>query len=86
MASSSAGAPALKYGDIKAEATSPGEVKGLIIKFDKDNYLGQNWEILKVVSLWNCSFLGRDEGSQCFKILLTKKSLILKFHLFFLLT
>ena len=86
MASPNAGASALKYGDVNTEAISPGEVKGLIIKFYKDNFLGQNWEILKVVSLWNCSFLGRDEGSQCFKILLTKKSLILKFHLFFLLT
>ena len=30
MASPSAGAPALKYGDVNTEATSPGEVKGLI--------------------------------------------------------
>ena len=30
MASPSAGAPALKYGDVNKETTSPGEVKGLI--------------------------------------------------------
>ena len=30
MASPSAGAPALKYGDVNTEATSPGEAKGLI--------------------------------------------------------
>ena len=30
MASPSAGAPALKYGDVNTETTSPGEVKGLI--------------------------------------------------------
>ena len=28
----SAGAPALKYGDVITETTSPGEVKGLITK------------------------------------------------------
>ena len=37
LASSSAGAPALKYGDVNTETTSPGEVKGLI--FIKDPYL-----------------------------------------------
>ena len=31
LASTSAGAPALKYGDVNTETTSPGEVKGLII-------------------------------------------------------
>ena len=31
MASPSAGAPALKYGDINTETASPGEAKGLII-------------------------------------------------------
>ena len=35
MASPSAGAPALKYGDVNIETTSPGEVKGL--KEDKNN-------------------------------------------------
>ena len=30
LASPSAGAPALKYGDVNTETTSPGEVKGLI--------------------------------------------------------
>ena len=30
MASPSVGAPALKYGDVNTETTSPGEVKGLI--------------------------------------------------------
>ena len=30
MASPSAGAPVLKYGDVNTETTSPGEVKGLI--------------------------------------------------------
>ena len=33
LASPSAGAPALKYGDVNTETTSPGEVKGLIIFF-----------------------------------------------------
>ena len=32
LASPSAGALALKYGDVNKEATSPGEVKGLIIE------------------------------------------------------
>ena len=31
LASPSAGAPALKYGDVNTETTSPDEVKGLII-------------------------------------------------------
>ena len=31
LASPSAGAPALKYGDVNTETTSPGEVKGLIV-------------------------------------------------------
>ena len=31
LASPSAGAPALKYGDVNTETTSPGEVKGLIL-------------------------------------------------------
>ena len=30
LASPSAGAPALKYGDVNTETTSPGEAKGLI--------------------------------------------------------
>ena len=30
LASPSAGAPALNYGDVNTETTSPGEVKGLI--------------------------------------------------------
>ena len=30
LASPSEGAPALKYGDVNTETTSPGEVKGLI--------------------------------------------------------
>ena len=30
LASPNAGAPALKYGDVNTETTSPGEVKGLI--------------------------------------------------------
>ena len=35
MASPSAGTPALKYGDVNTETTSPGEVKGLIIDYLK---------------------------------------------------
>ena len=31
LASPSVGAPALKYGDVNTEATSPGEVKGLMM-------------------------------------------------------
>ena len=31
LASPSAGAPALNYGDVNTETTSPGEVKGLIL-------------------------------------------------------
>ena len=31
LASPSAGAPAVKYGDVNTETTSPGEVKGLIL-------------------------------------------------------
>ena len=30
----SAGAPALKYGDVNTETSSPGEVKGLIYNFE----------------------------------------------------
>ena len=37
LASPSAGAPALKYGDINTVTTSPGEVKGLI-KIYKHNF------------------------------------------------
>ena len=33
LASPSAGAPAVKYGDAITETTSPSEVKGLIIRF-----------------------------------------------------
>ena len=33
LASPSAGAPALNYGDVNTETTSPGEVKGLINYF-----------------------------------------------------
>ena len=33
LASPSAGAPALKYGDVNTETTSPGEVKGLMVFF-----------------------------------------------------
>ena len=32
LASPSAGAPALNYGDVNIETTSPGEVKGLFVK------------------------------------------------------
>ena len=32
LASPSAGDPALKYGDVNTETSSPGEVKGLITK------------------------------------------------------
>ena len=35
LASPSAEAPALKYGDVNTETTSPGEVKGLIKKWIK---------------------------------------------------
>ena len=37
LASPSAGAPALKYGDVNTETTSPGEVKGLI-SLDLSNF------------------------------------------------
>ena len=35
LASPSAGAPALKYGDVNTVNPSPGEVKGLMEKFQK---------------------------------------------------
>ena len=35
LASPSAGAPALKYGDVNTVTPSPGEVKGLINKLNK---------------------------------------------------
>ena len=38
LASPSAGAPALKYGDVNTETTSLGEVKGLINNKIKDKY------------------------------------------------
>ena len=39
LASPSAGAPALKYGDVNTETTSPGEVKGLTMKKTNRDYL-----------------------------------------------
>ena len=40
LASPSAGAPALKYGDVNIETPSPGEVKGLVnLKILIINYL-----------------------------------------------
>jgi hypothetical protein len=41
LASPSAGAPALKYGDVNTETTSPGEVKGLIMKLMKWNNINK---------------------------------------------
>ena len=41
LASPSAGAPELNYGDANTETTSPGEVKGLIIDTNK-TYLNIN--------------------------------------------
>ena len=38
MASPSAGAPALKYGDVKTVTPSPGEVKGLMKKNNFNKY------------------------------------------------
>ena len=38
LASPSAGAPVLKYGDVNTETTSPGEVKGLINNKIKEKY------------------------------------------------
>ena len=37
LASPSEGAPALNYGDVKTETTSPGEVKGLISIFQNNS-------------------------------------------------
>ena len=39
LASPSAGAPALKYGDVNTVTLSPGEVKGLINKINFQFYL-----------------------------------------------
>ena len=41
LASPSAGAPALKYGDVNTVTPSPGEVKGLItrIKYNLNSFL-----------------------------------------------
>ena len=60
LASPSAGAPALKYGDINTETTSPGEVKGLInnntengykILFKSIKYIIPNFFILSLKAL-----------------------------------
>ena len=48
MASPSAGAPALKYGDVNTETTYPGEVKGLIIfKNLHNNIQNDNYNMIK---------------------------------------
>ena len=39
LTSPSAGAPALKYGDVNIEASSPSEAKGLIIKYKFSNFI-----------------------------------------------
>ena len=44
LTSPSAGAPALKYGDVNTVTPSPGEVKGLIIDLKEDSSL---WIYLK---------------------------------------
>ena len=42
LASPSAGAPALNYGDVNTETTSSGEVKGLIMLIFSDGLRGKN--------------------------------------------
>ena len=41
LASPSAGAPVLNYGDVNTETTSPGEVKGLIKIYMKDKIISK---------------------------------------------
>ena len=64
MASPSARAPALKYGDVNTETTSPGEVKGLINNKIKEKYsefyLYLKYYIDKLINLdrkWNENIL-----------------------------
>ena len=45
MASPSAGAPALNYGDVNTATPSPGEVKGLINKEEININLNENQDI-----------------------------------------
>ena len=50
MASPSAGAPALKYGDVNTETTSPGEVKGLIYEQEINSTYQKFYEIIKSIT------------------------------------
>ena len=52
LASPSAGAPALKYGDVNTETTSPGEVKGLIdfAALFKSTHLSPVEELLYIIN------------------------------------
>ena len=52
LASPSAGAPALKYGDVNTETTSHGEVKGLINLKVKIYYLGNFEDLIKLFGLF----------------------------------
>ena len=57
MASPSAGAPALKYGDVNTETTSPGEVKGLRLNifYDKEiDWTGLDAKIFSENELLRC--------------------------------
>ena len=58
MASPSAGAPALKYGDVNTEINSPGEVKGLI-------------DILKVITTFRLLCLNKKAKQMNQEILIT---------------
>ena len=60
LASPSAGAPALKYGDVNTETTSLGEVKGLIIykwMIEKNNILYDNkTNLINIYYIKKCLF------------------------------
>ena len=62
MASSSAGAPALKYGDVNTVTPSPGEVKALIdiiinIKYNLLNKICKNLNMNNLINKYNHSLI-----------------------------
>ena len=62
MASSSAGAPALKYGDVNTVTPSPGEAKALIdiiinIKYNLLNKICKNLNINNLINKYNHSLI-----------------------------
>ena len=84
MASPSAGAPALKYGDVNTETTSPSEVKGL--KGRVKNRISKNLEELKIITIdeWNkipTNFIQKLFKNFCQKIIMLKWGRLDSFYL-----